>query len=145
MNKHPHTFAGLRIWAHQSTTHYFDWWRSSLFKWRGLLRFSLSSSRPLRVVSGSDETPSPVPPSAAIPLKLKQSPANKCDILSRGRTPESCISYKHPLGNWPPEQSALFSLSFFVIYMMKEPGYIRVIQCSFIFLCCSPRLLVGNQ
>lgn len=43
---------------------------------------SLAGSRPIRVVSGGDETQSPVPPSAAIPFKLKQSPANKCHILS---------------------------------------------------------------
>lgn len=43
---------------------------------------SLAGSRSIRVVSGGDETQSPVSPSAAIPLKLKQSPANKCHILS---------------------------------------------------------------
>lgn len=38
----------------------------------------------IRLVSGSDETLSLVPPSAAIPFKLKQSPTNKCHILSGG-------------------------------------------------------------
>lgn len=39
-NKHPHTQTGLRIWGYQSLAHYIDWWRSSLFKWSCLLRFS---------------------------------------------------------------------------------------------------------
>lgn len=39
-NIHPHTETGLRIWGYQSLAHYIDWWRSSLFKWSCLLRFS---------------------------------------------------------------------------------------------------------
>lgn len=50
--------------------------------------FSPAAGEPIRVVSGGDETLSPVPPSPAILFKLKQSPANKCHILSSKNGPE---------------------------------------------------------
>lgn len=78
---------------------------------------SLAGSRPIRVVSGGDETQSLVPPSAAILFKLKQSPANA--TFWAVERPESWISCKHPLGNWP-QHSLLYLLCFLLFIWWRN-------------------------
>lgn len=64
--------------------------------------FSPAAGEPIRVVSGGDETLSPVPPSPAILFKLKQSPANKCHIPSSKNGPkvEFRKSTRWGIGPW---------------------------------------------